>query len=91
MKPRVRTIASAVALMTPVVGIAALLHKPSADRHWHDDPSHFWIVLGAAAIAGALGWSVGASARRRVDARLFLVSMSFVGAAAFLGLHALAT
>lgn len=42
-------------------------------------------------IAAALGWSVGDSARRRNDARLALVSLSFVASAAFLGLHALAT
>ena len=80
-----------VALATPVIGLVVLLADPSVDEHWHHDPSHFWIVLGAAAIAAALGWSVGTSARRRADARLVLVSMSFVGSAAFLGLHALAT
>ena len=61
------------------------------DPHWDHQPSHFWLVLGAAAIAAVLGWSVGVSARRRSDARLFLVSMSFLSASAFLGLHALAT
>jgi adenylate cyclase len=84
-------IALGVALATPVIGLAVLLADPSVDEHWHHDASHFWIVLGAAAIAAALGWSVGTSARRRADARLVLVSMSFVGSAAFLGLHALAT
>ena len=38
-----------------------------------------------------LGWTIGTAAERRRDARLFLVSMAFVSAAAFLGLHALAT
>jgi class 3 adenylate cyclase len=84
-------VALSVALVTPIVGLFLLLAAPSADPHWDHQPSHFWLVLGAAAIAAALGWSVGASARRRGDARLFLVSMSFVSAAAFLGLHALAT
>jgi adenylate cyclase len=88
---RVSVIALAVALATPIVGLGVLLSEPSVDEHWHHDPSHFWIVLGAAAIAAALGWSVGTAARRRADARLFLVSMSFVVSAAFLGLHALAT
>ena len=88
---RVVAIAFGVALATPVVGLAVLLSEPSIDEHWHHDPSHFWIVLGSGIIAAALGWSVGTSARRRADARLFLVSMSFVAAAAFLGLHALAT
>ncbi|MDT5012173.1 MAG: adenylate cyclase [Mycobacterium sp.] len=47
--------------------------------------------MGAAVLAAVLGWSVGTSACRRSDARLLLVSMSFVASAAFLGLHALAT
>ena len=88
---RVLAIALGVALATPVVGLAVLLAEPSIDEHWHHQPSHFWIVLGAGAIAAALGWSVGTSAKRRADARLVLVSMSFVASAAFLGLHALAT
>jgi adenylate cyclase len=88
---RLFAISLGVALATPVIGLGLLLGKPSIDKHWDHQPSHFWIVLSAAAIAAALGWAVGTSARRRADARLALVSMSFVMAAAFLGLHALAT
>src|SRR4051794_39392226 len=88
---RRRAIAVAVALATPVAGFALLLSRPSIDGHWNHQPSHFWVVLGAAVIAAALGWSIGTSAKRRADARLALVSMSFVASAAFLGLHALAT
>jgi adenylate cyclase len=83
--------ALAAALVAPVVGLVVLLSAPSIDEHWDHQPSHFWLVLGAAAIAAVLGWSVGTSARRRADARLFLVSMSFLASASFLGLHALAT
>lgn len=89
--PKGLAFALGIALATPVVGLALLLAEPSIDKHWDHQPSHFWLVLAAAAIAAALGWSVGTSARRRADARLFLVSMSFVSSAAFLGLHALAT
>jgi adenylate cyclase len=81
----------AVALATPVVGFGLLLTAPPIDRHWDHQPSHFWLVLGAAAVATVLGWSVGTSARKRSDARLFLVSLSFIASALFLGLHALAT
>jgi class 3 adenylate cyclase len=84
-------IACGIALATPVIGLAVLLSRPSIDAHWEHQPSHFWIVMGAAVLAAALGWSVGTSARRRADARLLLVSMSFVASAALLGLHALAT
>jgi adenylate cyclase len=44
-------IALPVALATPVVGLALLLAEPSIDKHWDHQPSHFWIVLGAAAIS----------------------------------------
>jgi adenylate cyclase len=80
-----------LALLAPLVGFLALLAIPSADLVWEHHPSHFWLVLGTAAIAAGLGWSIGVTARRRVDARLFLVSLAFVTAACFLGLHALAT
>lgn len=81
----------ALVLVAPIVGLVVLLAAPSTDAQWEHHPSHFWLVLGTAALAAVLGWSVGTSARRRADARLFLVSLSFVTAAAFLGLHALAT
>jgi adenylate cyclase len=74
------------------VGVLALvLAHPAADETWENHPAHFWLVLGAAAINVALGYAVGVAARRRRDARLLLVSLAFVSAAAFLGLHALAT
>jgi class 3 adenylate cyclase len=80
-----------LAVLAPLIGFIVLLAVPDADVHWEHHPSHFWLVLGTAAIAAALGWSIGVSARRRADARLFLVSLAFVTAASFLGLHALAT
>lgn len=80
-----------LAVLAPLVGFVALLALPDADVVWEHHPSHFWLVLGTAAIAAILGWSIGVNARRRLDARLFLVSLAFVTAACFLGLHALAT
>ncbi|HVD11971.1 MAG TPA: adenylate/guanylate cyclase domain-containing protein [Gaiellaceae bacterium] len=81
-------------LFVLVVGAAVLalvLAHPAADGTWENHPAHFWLVLGAAAINVALGYAVGVAARRRRDARLLLVSLAFVSAAGFLGLHALAT
>lgn len=83
------TLASVLGL--PLIGLILLLAEPDADVHWEHHPSHFWLVLLTAAVAAVLGWAVGTAARRRADARLFLVSMAFVIAACFLGLHALAT
>jgi adenylate cyclase len=71
--------------------LALVLAHPAVDQAWENHPAHFWLVLWAAAINVALGYGVGAAARRRRDARLFLVSLAFVSAAGFLGLHALAT
>jgi class 3 adenylate cyclase len=71
--------------------LALVLAHPAADATWENHPAHFWLVLGAAAINVALGYAVGVAARRRRDARLLLVSLAFVSAAGFLGLHALAT
>jgi adenylate cyclase len=48
-------------------------------------------VLAAAVTNCALAVVTGDAARRRADARLFLVSLTFLSAAGFLALHALAT
>ena len=45
----------------------------------------------AALVSVVLGYLAGEAARRLDDARLFLVSLSFITSAGFLGLHALAT
>src|SRR5918999_4104084 len=45
----------------------------------------------AAFVALGLGYAVSIAARRRRDARLFLISLAFMASAGFLGLHALAT
>jgi class 3 adenylate cyclase len=71
--------------------LALLLLHPGIDEAWENHPAHFWLVLGAASLSVGLGYAVGVAARRRRDARLFLVSLAFVSAAGFLGLHALAT
>src|SRR6201989_1194485 len=81
----------AVVLAVPMAGFWLLLAAPSLDGHWEQHPAHFWLVLGAAAINASLALATGDAARQRGDARLFLVSLAFLSAAGFLGLHALAT
>ena len=77
--------------VAPLLLLLVLLARPSIDGEWENHPAHFWLVLGAALVATALGFSVATAARRRRDARLFLISLAFIVSAAFLGLHALAT
>src|SRR5918994_2938094 len=77
--------------VAPLLLLVLLLARPAIDGAWENHPAHFWLVLGAALVATALGFSVSTAARRRRDARLFLISLAFIVRAAFLGLHALAT
>lgn len=92
-RSRSRPIAAAVAaaVLVPTAVLALLRLQPALDVLWRSEPAHFWLVLGASAIATALGYSVAVAARRRRDARLFVVSLAFLAAAGFLGLHGLAT
>ena len=80
-----------VVAVAPLLLLVVLLARPAIDGDWENHPAHFWLVLGAALVATALGFSVTTAARRRRDARLFLISLAFVASASFLGLHALAT
>jgi adenylate cyclase len=88
---RAQALWSGLALVVGAAWLVLLLAHPAIDGHWENHPTHFWLVLFAASLNVVLGYAVGTAARRRRDARLFLVSLAFVSAAAFLGLHALAT
>jgi class 3 adenylate cyclase len=78
-------------LALPLVGFVLLMRRPALDVHWQHQPSHFWLVLGTAVLSAVLAYGTGAAAVRRGDARVLLASLAFLSAAAFLGLHALAT
>ncbi len=84
-------LALAVTVAVPLLVLGALLARTRIDALWENHQAHFWLVLAAAAIAFGLGNAVGAAARRRRDARLILVSLAFITASGFLGLHSLAT
>ena len=64
---------------------------PRIDARWEVDPVHFWIVLAAGVVNGALAIAISEAGRRRRDARLLLIGLAFLVSAGFLGLHALAT
>jgi len=78
-------------LALPVAALWLLLARPATDVRWQHPPSHFWLVLGLAAVNVVIGLRMSASARRHTDARLFLVSLAFLSSAGFFLLHALAT
>jgi len=80
-----------LALALPLAGLVLVLAAPGADVVWEHHPSHFWLVLSTAAVSTTLAFATSATALRRADARLFLISLSFLAAAGFLTLHALAT
>jgi class 3 adenylate cyclase len=79
------------AVSLPLVGLMLLLAKPRHDLRWENHPAHFWLVLAAAALSAVLAYGTGVAAVRRGDARVLLVSLTFLSAGGFLSLHALAT
>jgi adenylate cyclase len=81
----------AAALALPLAGLALLLVRPVMDVGWEHHPSHFWLVLGTAAVSAVLAYATGAAAVQRGDARVLFVSLAFLSSAGFLALHALAT
>ncbi|MDT7574814.1 MAG: adenylate cyclase, partial [Pseudonocardiales bacterium] len=78
-------------LALPAAGLWLLLAVRPADIVWEHHPTHFWLVLAAAALSAWLALAVDRAARRHADARLLLVGLGFLAAALFFGLHALAT
>lgn len=82
---------TALVLLIPLAGLILLLRDPKLDVHWEHHPSHFWLVLLTAGLSAVLAYVTGAAALRRGDPRVLLVSLAFLSAAGFLGLHALAT
>src|SRR5262245_64596136 len=79
----------AAAALLPLVVLAVLRGAADADVRWESHTAHFWLVLSAAVIALGLGYSISETARRRRDARLFLISLAFMASFGFLGLPAL--
>jgi adenylate cyclase len=81
----------ALALAVPLAGLFLLLGVPDLDVKWEREPPHFWLVLVSAALSFVVGLLMAEAAGRRRDARVLLVSLAFLSASGFLGLHALAT
>ena len=81
----------ALHLALPLLGLWLLIAQPQFDVHWQHEPTHFWLIASFAAVNSVVGALMSEAARRRVDARLFLVALAFLSSAGFLLLHALAT
>jgi class 3 adenylate cyclase len=75
----------------PVAGLVLLRTRPELDVVYQHDPTHFWLVLGTAVLSAVIAYGTGSAASRRGDVRVMYVSLAFLSAAGFLGLHALAT
>jgi class 3 adenylate cyclase len=86
-----RVVVWAFHLALPLLGLWLLLARPQLDARWEHHAGHFALVVSVAAVNVALGARMSEVARRRADARLFLVSLVFLSSAGFLLLHALAT
>jgi adenylate cyclase len=86
-----RVALSALVLAVPLAGLLLLLGVPRLDLKWEHHPAHFWLVLISAALSFLVGLLMAEAAGRRGDARVLLVSLAFLSASGFLGLHALAT
>ena len=86
-----RVIVWVVHVASPLAGLWLLVARPELDLRWQHAPTHFWLVLAVSAVSLWLAITINVAARRRADARLCLVALSFLVAATFLGLHALAT
>jgi class 3 adenylate cyclase len=86
-----RALGWAALVALPLAALVLMLAVPRLDGLWQHNPAHFWLVLLAAVTNVVLAVVTGDAARRRADARLFLVSLAFLSAAGFLALHALAT
>lgn len=80
-----------VALLLPLAGYFVLLAQSGWDGLWENHKAHFWLVFAVAVVNAALGLAMSEAARRRGDARVFLVSLVFLSSGGFLALHALAT
>jgi class 3 adenylate cyclase len=78
-------------MAVPLLVLWLLLARPRFDGLWEQHVAHFWLISIVALVNTVLGFRMSEEARRRSDARLFLVAMAFLCSAGFLALHALAT
>jgi Adenylate cyclase, family 3 (some proteins contain HAMP domain) len=87
----IRAVVWLIHLAVPLLGLWLLLANPHLNIEWHHNPSHFYLIVGVAAVNLVLGALIGGASARRADARLLLVSLVFLSSAGFFLLHGLST
>lgn len=87
----IRAVVWVIHLVAPLLGLWLLLANPSINVEWHHNPSHFYLIVGVAAVNFALGALISEASARRRDARLLLVSLVFISSAGFFLMHGLTT
>ncbi|RBY85675.1 adenylate/guanylate cyclase domain-containing protein [Blastococcus sp. TF02A-30] len=79
------------ALVLPIAGLVFLLRPDYAAVHWTSPSLHFVFFLVVGATAASLSLVTAEAARRRGDARVFLLSLAFLTISGFMALHAAGT
>jgi class 3 adenylate cyclase len=75
----------------PLVGLVSLLLRKQFDPHLENYRVHFVVFGVVGAVAFSLGYAAGEAAKRRGDARVFLLALAFMVTGGFMSLHALGT
>ena len=80
-----------IAAALPLIGLVSLLWRAELDSDWNNPGVHFVLFLTVGAVDFLLAYAAGEAAKRRCDARVFLLSLAFLATGGFLGLHAFGT
>src|SRR3978361_1666146 len=83
--------ALALAFSLPLVGLVSLLLRSQLDPHFENYRAHFVVFGLVGGIAYGLGFAAGEAAERRADARVLLLSLSFMATGGFMLLHSIGT
>jgi class 3 adenylate cyclase len=88
---RPATAAVLVGLCLPIAGLVFLLRPDYAAVSWTSPSLHFVFFLLVGGTAASLSLVTAEAARRRGDARVFLLSLAFLTISGFMALHAAGT
>jgi adenylate cyclase len=80
-----------IAAALPLIGLVSLLRRAELDSEWINPRVHFVLFLTVGAVDFLLAYASGEAAKRRGDARVYLLSLAFLATGGFLGLHAFGT